>query len=465
MNNQEMPQLNGVRHVVVGARDPAALSQSDIAVTNRANPAAIRSSASAENKIASVPGEDTEDMSDLPQRRTEMRVPEEIDKESIEDLKSSSDGASPRGPNGTTTMLPEQTPDVHPTQRMPSRKKSRLLRWLIFPLAIPVVSGSVWLWTYMSQFESTDDAYITGHEHPVSFRVAGTISEVLIDDNQLVKEGDPIARLDPRDYEVALAQARAGYQQAQAQQLQASAQIPLFEAQLAQARAQADASKANADYSERTFERNSQLFYQGKGVISKQDLDNSQSQATANSATYHASMAAVNVAKRNITVAQAQQQAAAAQVEVSLSLVKNAELQVSYTTVCAPTDGRVAQKTFEVGEHVQAGQAGLSIAEPGVWILANFKENQLGLIRPGQSVQIHIDAIPNHTFLGRIDSFQAGTGAVYALLPQDNATGNFTKIVQRVPVKIRFEPSSIRGYEQLLVPGLSTEPKIRVKDG
>ena len=148
-----------------------------------------------------------------------------------------------------------------------------------------------------------------------------------------------------------------------------------------------------------------------------------------------------------------------------LASVQNAELQLSYTTVYASTDGWVAQKTFEVGQHVQAGQAGLSIAEPGVWILANFKENQLGRIRPGQPVQIRVDAIPNRTFLGTVDSFQSGTGAVYALLPPDNATGNFTKIVQRVPVKIRFQPASIRGYEQVLVPGLSTEPKIRVKNG
>jgi membrane fusion protein (multidrug efflux system) len=216
---------------------------------------------------------------------------------------------------------------------------------------------------------------------------------------------------------------------------------------------------------ERTFQRNSQLFYQGKGVISKQDLDNAESQAATNVATYKANLAAVNVARENLKVAQAQQQAAAAQVDAALAQVQNAELQVSYTTVYAATDGRVAQKTFEVGQHVQAGQAGLSIAEPGVWVLANFKENQLGRIRPGQSVKIQVDAISHRTFLGTVDSFQSGTGAVYALLPPDNATGNFTKIVQRVPVKIRFQPASIRGYEQLLVPGLSTEPKIRVKNG
>ena len=190
-----------------------------------------------------------------------------------------------------------------------------------------------------------------------------------------------------------------------------------------------------------------------------------ESQAASNLANYKASLAAVNVARENWKVAQAQKEAAAAQVEATQAAVQNAELQLSYTVVCAPSDGRVSQKTFEVGQHVQAGQTGLSIAEPGIWILANFKENQLGRIRPGQAVEIHVDAISHHTFQGTVDSFQSGTGAVYALLPPDNATGNFTKIVQRVPVKIRFEPASIRGYEQLLVPGVSTEPTIRLKNG
>lgn len=182
-------------------------------------------------------------------------------------------------------------------------------------------------------------------------------------------------------------------------------------------------------------------------------------------ATYKATVAAINVARANLEAAKAQRQAAIAQVEVASARVPNAELQLSFTTVYAPTEGRVSQKSFQVGQRVQAGQAGLAVAEPGVWIVANFKENQLGRIRPGQPVEVHVDALSNHRFLGAVDSFQAGTGAVYALLPPDNATGNFTKIVQRVPVKIRFDPVSIRGYEALIVPGLSTEPKVRVKQG
>ena len=297
----------------------------------------------------------------------------------------------------------------------------------------------------------------------MSFRVAGTISEVLVNDNQLVKQGQPIARLDPRDYQVALTQAKASLEQATAQLAQSQAQLVQADALLKQARAQAEAARAQRDNAQRNFQRNYQLFYQGKGVISKQDLDNVQFQSEGNAATYNATVAAVNVAEANIQTAQAQEKAAAAQVEVASAQVQNAELQLSYTTVYASTDGRVAQKTFETGQRVTAGQAGLSISEPDDWVVANFKETQLGRIRPGQPVEIGVDALPNHKFTGKVDSFQSGTGAVFALLPPDNATGNFTKIVQRVPVKILFDPPSIRGYEQLIVPGLSVNPKIRVK--
>jgi membrane fusion protein (multidrug efflux system) len=297
----------------------------------------------------------------------------------------------------------------------------------------------------------------------VSFRVAGTISEVLVDDNQLVKQGQAVVKLDPRDYEVAFAQARADLEKARAQLTQSQAQQIQADAQWKQAEAQANAAKAQAINSKRTLERNSQLFYQGKGVISRQDLDNAQYQSDGNEATYSAALAGVSVAQANLETAKAQVQAAVSQVDSTRAAMQNAELQLSYTTVYAPTDGRVAQKTFETGQRVQAGQVGLSLAEPSVWVVANYKENQLGRIRSGQSVEIRIDVVSNRTFQGKVDSFQSGTGAVYALLPPDNATGNFTKIVQRVAVKIVFEATSIRGYERLIVPGLSVEPKIRVE--
>jgi membrane fusion protein (multidrug efflux system) len=246
--------------------------------------------------------------------------------------------------------------------------------------------------------------------------------------------------------------------------VQATAQIPLVEAQLAQAQAQADSSKANSDYLERTFERDSQLFYQGRGVISKQDLDNAQSQAETNVATYKANLAAVTVAKENLKVAQAQQQAAGGQGDAAQAQVQNAELQLSYCTIVAPVSGRIAQKTVQTGNRVSVGQALMAVVEDNVWILANLKETQLERVRVGQPVEIKIDGLPHYRFTGRVDSLQAGSGSNFALLPPDNATGNVIKIVQRVPVKILFDPESIKGVREKIVAGLSAVPSIAVTE-
>jgi membrane fusion protein (multidrug efflux system) len=317
-------------------------------------------------------------------------------------------------------------------------------------------------WLYASVHEDTDDAYVTGYTHQISSRITGTVEQVLVDDNWHVTAGQPLLKLDPRDYQVALEKDRASYLQAQAQLLQASAQIPLAEAQLAQAQAQAESSKANSDYLQRTFERNSQLFYQGKGVISKQDLDNAQSQAETNVATYKANQAAVTVAKENLKVAHAQEEAARAQTAAALAQVKNSELQLSYCTIVAPVSGRIAEKTVQTGNRLSVGQALLAVVEDNVWILANLKETQLERVRVGQPVDVKIDALPHYRFKGRVDSLQPGTGSNFALLPPDNATGNFIKIVQRVPVKILFDPESIKAVRDKIVPGLSAVPSIAV---
>ncbi len=315
---------------------------------------------------------------------------------------------------------------------------------------------------YASTHEDTDDAYVTSYTHQISSRITGTVEKVLVDDNWHVTAGQPLLKLDPRDYQVALEKDRASYLEAQAQLLQASAEIPQAEAQLAQSQAKADASKANSDYLQRTFKRNSELFYQGRGVISKQDLDTAQSQAETSVASYKANLAAVNVAEENLKVAQAQEGAARAQTAAALAQVRSSELQLSYCTIVAPISGRIAQKTVQTGNRVSVGQALMAVVEDDVWILANFKETQLERIRVGQQAEIKIDALPHYRFTGRVDSLQPGTGSNFALLPPDNATGNFIKIVQRVPVKILFDPESIKAVRDKIVPGLSTVPSIAV---
>jgi membrane fusion protein (multidrug efflux system) len=370
-------------------------------------------------------------------------------------------------------LLKENTiPRNHVAARPPASNANRLdeptnrrrRRILVIGAVIGVLGlfFGIRYWMYSSTHEDTDDAYVAGYTHQISSRITGTVQEVLVDDNWHVTAGQPLIKLDPRDYQVALEKDRASYLQAQAQLLQARAQIPLAEAQLAQAQAQADSSKANTDYLRRTFERNSQLFYQGKGVISKQDLDTAQSQAESSLATYKANLAAVNVARENLKVAHAQEEAARAQTEAARAQVQNDELQLSYCTIVAPVSGRIAQKTVQTGNRVSVGQALMAVVEDNVWIVANLKETQLERVRIGQPVDIEIDALPHYRFKGRVDSLQPGTGSNFALLPPDNATGNFIKIVQRVPVKILFNPDSIKAVRDKIVPGLSAVPSIAV---
>src|ERR1700756_2979339 len=242
-------------------------------------------------------------------------------------MSASSNGTSLQSPNRGTPALREQTADAG-SRRPPASNANRADKPTNGPRRRILVMGAVIgvlglffgirYWMYASTHEDTDDAYVTGYTHQISSRITGTVEEVLVDDNWHVTAGQPLLKLDPRDYQVALEKDRASYLQAQAQLLQASAQIPLAEAQLAQAEAQADSTKANSDYLQRTFERNSQLFYQGRGVISKQDLDNAESQAEISVATYKANVAAVNVSKENVKVAHAQEEAARAEADAAL---------------------------------------------------------------------------------------------------------------------------------------------------
>src|SRR6516164_1446538 len=283
-----------------------------------------------------------------------------------ENMSTSSNGTSLQSPNRGIPALRKETPDTGP-HRPPASNANRADKPTKEPrrriLVIGAVIGVLGLffgiryWMYASSHEDTDDAYVTGYTHQISSRITGTVEEVFVDDNWHVTAGQSLLKLDPRDYQVALEKDRASYLQAQAQLAQASAQIPLAEAQLAQAQAQADASKANSDYLQRTFKRNSELFYQGRGVISKQDLGTAQSQAETSVATYKANLAAVKVAEENLKVAHAQEGAARAQTEAALAQVKNSELQLSYCTIVAPISGRIAQKTVQTGNRV-FGRAG-----------------------------------------------------------------------------------------------------------
>ena len=332
-------------------------------------------------------------------------------------------GASGKRPDERRDRKREEKPaERREEQDESKRKKFHLSRKTL--IAGGIVIGLILFvvysyWLHARNFESTDDAYTTTHVHEISARVAGLVESVNVDDNQFVKGGQTLVRLDPRDFQVAAYQSRA---------------------LLLQRRAFANQAQANQTHAQQDYDRFTQLG--SEKVVSKQDVDSA-------TATLKTANGALNGAKADLAAAEA--------------ALSNAELQLSYTTIVAPTDGLIAQKTVETGEQVQAGQALMAVVEQNVWVLGNFKETQIARMRVGQHVDVKIDAIPDHLFSAHIDSLQPGSGSTFALLPPDNATGNFVKIVQRVPVKIVFD--NVGKYRNRVVPGLSCEPKIDLRTG
>ena len=354
--------------------------------------------------------------------------------------------------------LPEEEDDKAPRRRF----SPKLIGALIVVLMAVGFVGYRW-WNHMQGFVGTDNAYVTGHIHQISSRIAGTVSEVLVDDNQSVNHEQVLLKLDPRDNEVRLEQAKTQVQQAEAQIAQNQAAIDQAEAQLKQADAQITQTQAQLEKATLDYNRAKNLFRDGLKAISNQELD-------AAKAAYDVAQGALTAAKANQVGAKAQVQSAKAAQSVAMAKkqnteasLKDAELQLSYTTIPAPTSGRIGHKTVEVGQRVQPGQALLAVADESTWVVANFKETQLAKMKPGQKVEIEVDALPGHRFTGKVESFSPASGAQFALLPPDNATGNFTKIVQRVPVKVVFDPESIRGFESRIVPGLSAVVDVAVR--
>ena len=347
---------------------------------------------------------------------------------------------------------------------------------VILAVLAVLIIGGITVWHYESTHVSTDDAYTAGHVHQISPRVSGLVTEVWVDDNQQVKEGALLVKLDPRDYEVSLERAQAGLDQAKAQVLQAKAAVgqaaagvEQAEAQVAQARAQVTQANANFQVATINYNRNNGLFTKDLRAVSKSDVDTTKGSLDASQATLEGAKASTQAAEASADAAKSMKESREAELVVAQAQVENAQasyddakLQLSYCWVLAPCDGRVSRKTVETGFRLSAGQSVLAVTENVVWVLANLKETQLQNVRVGQPVKIAIDAYPKHPFTGVVNSIQNGTGGTYSLLPPDNATGNFTKIVQRVPVKIVFDHDSIKGFEDLIVPGLSNEPVIDI---
>ncbi len=322
--------------------------------------------------------------------------------------------------------------------------------------------------------QSTDDAFIDGHIIPVSAKVAGRVQSVYVVDNQSVGKGDLTVELDPRDFEAATRQRTAAMEssQAQAAAAQAALQQAIAHVNTMQATVESDQATAAADAAQNEKAQSDVHRYEDlfkTKVVSPQDVD--QFRATAKSAE-----ATLDAANKKVVSDKAQVNEAKAQVEAFRGLVDSVNAQIheadanlstaklnqSYTAIEAPESGWVTQKSVEPGAYVQAGQTLFALVQKDVWVTANFKEDQIRRMRPGQRVEIAIDALHGQKFAGHVDSIQAGSGARFSLLPPENATGNYVKVVQRVPVKILFdEPLNTRSGLPL-GPGESVVPTVEI---
>jgi membrane fusion protein (multidrug efflux system) len=266
--------------------------------------------------------------------------------------------------------------------------------------------------------------------------VSAQVTRVLIDDNVEVKQGKLLIELDPRDFEVALEQAQTNEAAARGRLQQAQAQLAVSKANVAQAQAQVAVAQANAVNAQADLQRYQSVT---ANAVSRQQVDSAIAAARTAKANVDAAREQVSANQAQVAVATSQVTTDEAEMQQAQAQVRQAQLNLSYTKIYAPEDGRVTQKNVEPGNYVQTGQALFAIVQHDVWVVANFKETQLTDMRPRQPAEIEVDTYPNHPFKGHVESLQMGTGSAFSLLPSENATGNYVKVVQRVPVKIVFD--------------------------
>lgn len=335
---------------------------------------------------------------------------------------------------------------------------------LFLAVVITIVLGGIItgirFWVHGQHYESTDDATLEGHVIPISAQVPARILAVHVTDNQLVRQGDVLVDLDPTDYQVAIDQAKGSLSAMQGKQREAEAQIPAAEAQRDEARAELDAAQTNFDNADRDLKRFESLDERAR---SRQQFDTATSTQKSDWAAVEQAKAKVTSAESQITTAQAVVVAAKGDVEKALADLQRAQVNLGYCQIKATEDGRVTRKNVEPGAYVTPGEALFAIVPPEVWVTANFKETQLNYMRAGQPVTVHLDAYPGHDFNGHVDSIQSGTGSRFSMLPAENATGNFVKIVQRIPVKIVLDQDQNDDLTRSLVPGMSVEAEVKVR--
>jgi membrane fusion protein (multidrug efflux system) len=400
--------------------------------------------------------------------------------------------------------------DQNEPQTAPSNSTGRRRAFSIFFLVLGAIAvGGLVFWSHARNYESTDDAFVEAHLGPVSPRIDGTITKVYVENNQHVHAGSLLVELDARDNQVAVEQAEARLAEAQSQVLAQQPSVPIArvengtnlstgEAALANAEAafaaaeldhnsaRARLSEAEAHNAKAQADLRRYKFLFADGEISQRDFEQIETAAKAQAANVVATQAAAESAERVIEQRKAQIEEAESRLqqyrntgshlvairEASLrsqqansksaeAQLDQARLNLEYTKITAPTDGIVMKRSAEVGAHVSPGQPLMTIAQSGdIWVTANFKETQLSVVKPGQRAKIHVDAL-DRDFDGIVETIGGGTGSISSVLPPENATGNYVKVVQRIPVRLRFKPNQ-PGLD-LLRAGMSVEPMVRVR--
>ncbi|MEX3978175.1 HlyD family secretion protein [Paraburkholderia sp. EG287A] len=344
--------------------------------------------------------------------------------------------------------------DVPDAAAAPARSGAKRTLLILLGLAA-LVAAAVWLghWWVVGRFiESTDDAYLQADSVTIAPKVSGYVTDVYVADNQAVKAGDPLVKLDARQYQVALDQAQATVDARTADIEHAQAQIEQQKANVAQAQAQQEVAQVSLRHANDEVARYAPLA--ATGAETTERLAELKSERDKAQATLAADAAAVTSARSQISALNAQLSQARAQLEAARANAAQSQLDLDNTVVKSALAGRVGDRSVRVGQYVQPGTRMLTVVPvQRTYLTANFKETQIGRMRAGQPVELHVDALPGHTLHGVVDSFSPGTGAQFALLPPENATGNFTKIVQRVPVRIRLETGP--ETRSVLLPGMS----------
>jgi membrane fusion protein (multidrug efflux system) len=363
--------------------------------------------------------------------------------------------------SATNPPAPAPRPAISETASLPPpRRRFRAGLVVGVVMALALIAGAAFYYVkYIAPYEETDDAFIESYVTFISPRVAGPVVKLRVTDNQRVKAGDVLLEIDPRDYQMLVQQATAVLAAASSRVRQAEAQIMVDQAKADQQQAAVAAAQAIAQRTEADRARYESVQSQ---AVSRSQLDLAKTQASSAGAEVEVARNQAKAALAQVELDRADVQTARAQVQQVQTRLEQAQLQLSYTTVVAPRDGRVTRRTVEQGAYLQTGEALLALVPDDLWVVANFKETQLEHMRPGQPVLIRVDAYPQHQFKGKVDSLQAGSGARFSLLPPENAVGNYVKVVQRVPVKIIFdEPINLSELD--IAPGLSVVPKVRIK--